>query len=254
MGVRDRIVELAPAVLAGRERPTVDDFARAAGVSRASFYRHFKSREALLETLEVSPEPGARDRIMSAAVDIVAVNGLQALAMDELADRAGVSRATLYRLFPGKSALLLAMVHAYSPLDPVTEILTTRAGEPPEVLMPELARTAYRAVAGRMGLVRVMFFEVGSLSPEIAEVAREPLFGMVGRLVGYVTSQMSMGRLRRMHPLLALQSFIGPIFFHIFTRPVAEEVLHLDIDGEAAVTELAHAWLRSMRPTEEGDE
>lgn len=254
MAVSRRILDGAPAVLAGNPKATVAAFARAAGVSRASFYRHFKSREALLDALDVTPEPGARERILSAAVDIVAIKGLHALAMDELADRAEVSRATLYRLFPGKFALILAMVHAYSPLDPVTALLVARGDEPPAVLMPELARTAYRAVAGRTGLMRVMFLEVGGLSPEIAEVAREPLLQMVGRLVGYVTTQMSAGRLRRMHPLLALQAFIGPVFFHIFTRPVVDQVLHLDIDGESAVAELAQAWLRAMRPTEEGDE
>ena len=172
--------------------------------------------------------------------------------MDELADRAGVSRATLYRLFPGKSALLLAMVHAYSPLDPVSNILRERSGEPPEALMPEIARTAYRSVAGRTGLMRAVFFEVSGLSPEIEEVAAESIARVAGMLVAYMLAQMDAGRLRRVHPVLALQSFIGPVLFHILTRPLAEKVLHLDIDGEAAVTQLAEAWLRAMAPTEEG--
>jgi hypothetical protein len=54
-----------------------------------------------------------------------------------------------------------------------------------------------------------------------------------------------------MSPLLALQSFVGPIFFHVLTRPLVERVLGVDIDGEQAVTELAESWLRSMRPDEE---
>jgi hypothetical protein len=53
-----------------------------------------------------------------------------------------------------------------------------------------------------------------------------------------------------MHPLLALQSLIGPILFHILTRPLAERVLHLDVDGEVAVTQLAETWLRAMAPKE----
>lgn len=233
-------------------KPTVADFARAAGISRASFYRHFPSREALLEALDLAPEPGARVRILAAAVDVVGTHGLPALSMDDVADRAGVSRATLYRLFPGKPALLLALVHAYSPLDPVTEVVSARRHEPPDVLMPEIARTAYRAVAGRTGLMRAVFFEVSGLSPEVEEVARGALFKVVALLAGYLRDQMTAGRLRPMHPLLALQSFIGPVFFHILTRPVAERVLDLDIDGETAVTQLAESWLRAMAPTEEG--
>jgi hypothetical protein len=64
---------------------------------------------------------------------------------------------------------------------------------------------------------------------------------------------MSEGRLRRMHPLLAMQSFIGPIFFHLLTRSMAERLLGLDIDGEQAVVELARTWLRAMKPDEEVD-
>ncbi|HEV8596107.1 MAG TPA: TetR/AcrR family transcriptional regulator [Candidatus Dormibacteraeota bacterium] len=249
-----RILDRAPGVLARGGKPTVADFAHAAGVSRASFYRHFKSREALLEALDVTPEPGARDRILAAAVDLVGAQGLGALSMDELADRAEVSRATLYRVFPGKSALLVGLIHAYSPLDPVTDVLTSRSGEPPEVVMPELARTAFRATAGRTGVLRALFFEVSGLSPETEQVARDVVASTAGLLVIYLQSQMEAGRLRRIHPLLALQAFVGPVFFHILTRPLAERVLKLDIEGEAAVTQLAETWLRAMTTEEESGE
>jgi AcrR family transcriptional regulator len=232
----------------------VADFARAAGASRSTFYRHFRSREALLEALAVSPEPEARERILGAAVEMVGADGLSALSMDELADRAGVSRATVYRTFPGKSALLMALIQDYSPLEPVTRLLAERNDEPPAVLMPELARTAYRAVYGagesRAGLVRALFFEVSGLRPETEEAAADAIRDVVGHLVVYVMGQMAQGRLRKMHPLLALQSFVGPILFHILTRPLAERVLSLDIEGEAAVTQLAETWLRAMATQE----
>lgn len=251
MAARERFLEHATGVLARNPNASVADLATAAGASRASFYRHFRSRQALLDALEVSPEPGTRDRILEAGIEMLGTRPLAALSMDELAERSEVSRATLYRLFPGKSALLLALVETYSPLETVAGLLTTRYEDAPSVLMPELARTAFRAVAGRMGLMRTLFFEVSALSPEAEEVARETLTRVVGLLVMYIATQMNAGRLRRAHPFLALQSFIGPVLFHILTRPLAERVLRLDVDGEAAVTELAETWLRAMTPKEE---
>jgi len=246
----------ARVVIAMGGQPTVADFAAAAGTSRASFYRHFQSRDALFEALEVAPEPGARDRILSAAVEMVGTDGLGRLSMDELADRAGVSRATLYRLVPGKAALLTDLIASYSPLEPVSRLLTSRHEAPPAELMPEVARTAYRAVfsggESRVGLMRALFFEVSGLAPETEEAASAAITKVVGLLVVYVTGQMAAGTLRVMHPLLALQAFIGPILFHILTRPLAERVLGLDVDGETAVTLLAEAWLRAMAVTEEG--
>ncbi len=182
---------------------------------------------------------------------MVGASGLAALSMDELADRADVSRATLYRLFPGKPALFTALVHAYTPLDPVIAVVNQRQAEPPEVVMPEVARSVYRTVVGgeedRTGLMRALFAEVTSLAPDAEEATRDAIVKVVGALAGYVLAQMAAGRLRQMHPLLALQSFIGPIFFHLMTRRAAATVLGVEMDEEQAVTELAEAWLRAMR-------
>jgi AcrR family transcriptional regulator len=241
-------------LLAGGGSPTVAELAAAAGVSRASFYRAFESREALLEELDIQPEPATRERILDAALELIGAHGLAALSMDDLANQAEVSRATLYRLFPGKAALFTSLVHRYSPLDPVTELIATRQGEPPEVLMPEIARTVYRTfyVDGeiRVGVLRALFFEISSLSPDTAEGAQDAIRGLVGSLVFYLMGHMRDGRLRQMPPLLALQSFVGPILFHLVTRPLAEKMLGLDIDGEHAVTLLAESWLRAMEPEE----
>ncbi len=232
------------------------ELAAAAGVSRATFYRTFETREALLEALDLQPEPGARERILDVGLSLVGAHGLTALSMDDLATQAGVSRATLYRLFPGKPALFTSLVHAYSPLDPVGHLLTTRRGEPPEILMPEIARTVYRtfydAGESRVGILRALFFEISSLAPDTAEAAQEALLTVFASLAGYVMEHMQSGRLRAMHPVLALQSFIGPIAFHLITRPLAERMLNIAIDGEQAVTELAENWLRAMTP-KEGD-
>ncbi len=235
---RERILGRARGLLARGEKPTVGQIAEAAGVSRASFYRAFESRGALLEALEVQPEPGARDRILDAALEMIGRQGLAALSMDDLATSAGVSRATLYRLFPGKATAL--------------------QDQPPEVVMPELARAVYRAICGpgapRLGLLKVVFFEVSSLTPDAEEAAREMVTLILGSVGAYVISQMAAGRLRWMPPVLALQSFVGPIFFHMLTRPLAERVMGMDIEGEQAVTVLAANWLRAMRPdTEEGN-
>jgi AcrR family transcriptional regulator len=249
---RDRILGVARGLLAKGDGPTVAELAAAAGVSRASFYRAFGSREALLEALEVQPEPGARDRILEAALTLVGARGLTELSMDDLASQSGVSRATLYRLFPGKGPLFTSLVHRYSPLDPVSELLATAGDTPPEVLMPEIARTVYRTLYGegesRLGLLRALFFEISSLAPDTAEAAQEAIRTMVGALAMYLMENMRAGRLRTMPPLLALQSFVGPIFFHLMTRPLAERMLGLDIAGEQAVTLLAEGWLRSMQP------
>src|SRR5665213_1495932 len=245
---RERILKGARGVLANGEKHTVAQFAEAAGVSRASFYRAFESRGALLEALAVLPEPGTRERVLEAALVMVGAHGLSALSMDEVAVRAGISRATLYRLFPGKPVLFASLIRTYSPLEPVSRLAAAMKDEPPEIVMPEIARTIYGSGATRLGLLRAVFFEASSLAPDAEDSAGEALRTIIGSVGAYVMTQMTAGRLRPMSPLLALQSFVGPIFFHVLTRPLVERVLGIDIDGELAVTELAEGWLRSMQP------
>jgi AcrR family transcriptional regulator len=249
---RARILDGARRLLEAGDRATVAEIAGAAGTSKAGFYREFESRAALLEELRLEPEPGARERILAAGLEMVGQSGLTALSMDELATRAAVSRATLYRLFPGKPALFLGILKTYSPIDAVSAVIGAIGDQPPEVVMPELARTAHRAIAGpgapRLGLLKAIFFEVSSLTPDAEAAAQEVAATVIASLGAYVVGQMAAGRLRPMQPVLALQAFIGPIFFHLLTRPIAERMLGLDADGEAAVTALAESWLRAMQP------
>jgi hypothetical protein len=49
-----------------------------------------------------------------------------------------------------------------------------------------------------------------------------------------------------MHPVLALQVLIGPIFFHLMTRPMIERIVGLPMDPEAAVDSLVAASFEGL--------
>jgi AcrR family transcriptional regulator len=54
--------------------------------------------------------PGARDRILDSAYELFSRRGIRAVGVDEVIDRAGVAKATLYRHFPSKDELVLAFL------------------------------------------------------------------------------------------------------------------------------------------------
>jgi len=52
----------------------------------------------------------ARERILNTAYDLFARRGIRDVGVDEIIERAGVAKATLYRHFPSKDALVLAFL------------------------------------------------------------------------------------------------------------------------------------------------
>ncbi len=239
-------------LVAAREQLTldpdssVDALARAANVSRATFYRHFRSRAELLEALEIEPDPDSRDRILSAAAVLVGRDGLRALSMDELAAAAGVSRASVYRLFPGKPALFDALLAAYSPFEPVMAVLTADRHRPASDVLPRLTRAAAEAAAPRVGIIRSLLLEVTSGSPDALAGADARIAHVIGALAAYLGEEMAAGRLRPMHPVLAAQALIGPIILHLLTRPEAEHLGALAMPLDDAVVELTTAVLHGL--------
>jgi AcrR family transcriptional regulator len=250
----DAVLAAARGVLSADRGASLDEVARAAGVSRATVYRLFGSRDGLLQALDLEPEAGARERALAAGLELVSRDGLARLSMDEVAVAAGISRASLYRLFPGKAALFRALVETYSPLEAIQALLERLRGQPPEEVMPEIARTATRALAGRVGVVRTLLFEVTSASEESAEAASGVVLPFVMALAQYLTEQMAAGRLRPMHPVLAVQSFAGPLLLHVMTRGLAERLPGAAPPLEEAVSELARSWVSGMRPEPAGEE
>jgi len=56
------------------------------------------------------PRPARRRQLLGAAQEVFVAQGYHAAAMDEIAERAGVSKPVLYQHFPGKLDLYLALL------------------------------------------------------------------------------------------------------------------------------------------------
>src|SRR4029450_6011805 len=129
---------------------SMDELAARAGVSRATLYRLFGSQQHLLHELGLTPPPTVRSRILDTALELVGRHGLAELSMDELAAPAGVSRATLYRLVPGKEALFAELVRRFSPFEPIAAVLETAGDRPPAEVIPAIAHAMAAAMDGHI--------------------------------------------------------------------------------------------------------
>jgi AcrR family transcriptional regulator len=104
------------------------------------------------------PRTARRAQLLAAAQDVFVNNGYHAAAMDEIAERAGVSKPVLYQHFPGKLELYLALLetHVEQLISDVRVALTSTTDNKARVLA---AVAAYFDFVDHEGQAYRMVFE-----------------------------------------------------------------------------------------------
>ena len=104
------------------------------------------------------PRGARRLQLLQAAQDVFVAQGFHAAAMDDIADRAGVSKPVLYQHFPGKRELYLALLeeHVGQLVDKVNEALAATDDNAQRV---QGAVTAYFEFIGAEGEAFRLVFE-----------------------------------------------------------------------------------------------
>jgi AcrR family transcriptional regulator len=89
-----------------------------------------------------------RQAILDAAIELLLAQGLQAVSMDEVADHAGVSKATIYRWWPSKETLALdALYHEWDTFRPSLPDTGSLRGDLLALVRPWVRRARKRPYA-----------------------------------------------------------------------------------------------------------
>lgn len=211
----------------GYDAVSVDAMAAAAGISKATLYRIFPSKETVRQALlaaGVAPERldtrDGREALLDAAMEVFATQGYAGATVDAIAQAAGMSKAGFYWHFESKEAIFAAVVARYAPFATVERIISAgeHAGDDPRAVLTGILTAITTAIMPRFTLFRTIMLEAFQNPVMGAAVARNILGVVLPMLGGYLTRQMAAGRLRPMHPALAIQSLIGPLFINLLTR------------------------------------
>jgi len=89
---------------AGSQRPRVERGGNRAAPDRATPNGNGAAKSTRL------PRRARRAQLLTAALEVFVAQGYHAAAMDDIAERAGVSKPVLYQHFPGKLELYLALL------------------------------------------------------------------------------------------------------------------------------------------------
>ena len=125
------------------------------------------------EPIATTPEVTAR--VVDGALRAIARYGLAKLTVDDVAREAGISRATLYRYFPGRGAVLAAVVRSETErlqrgLDDALADATTLAEA-----LAAVAGYGARAFAGHEALQHLLDTEPGAVLPHLCFTGADSL-------------------------------------------------------------------------------
>ncbi|MDX1804778.1 MAG: TetR/AcrR family transcriptional regulator [Alcanivorax sp.] len=112
-------------------------------------------------------EDPRRARILACALDVFADEGFRSAEVRTIAERAGVGKATIYKFFAGKDALLLTLVEEN--LNRIRDrILTALMGsEPPLQRLETLCRSVSCFLQENQAFSRVLIQEAGDFMGDI---------------------------------------------------------------------------------------
>ena len=170
------------------------------------------------------PRDARADReILRAALELMAERGVHELRMDDVAARAGVGKAAIYRRYRSKDVLVAAAVAAL-----VSEITLPDTGSTRADLLA-LMRDAVEVYTGAVA-ARAMpsLVEAMSRNPELAEAVRDRfLAGRRAALREVLGRGIERGELAANLDLeLALDVLAGPLFYRLLVTgaPIDEEL------------------------------
>ena len=158
------------------------------------------------------------EEILEAALQEFTLKGFEAARLEDIAKRAGISKAAIYLYFTSKTALLEALIQArIAPLAQKAEQIAFVGIADPVSAMRMIAH----AVADRLGDPKVfavprLVIGLSGRFPEIADYYRKHTAERArAALQRLIEAAIETGSFRPVDPAAAARAFIGPLFFEV---------------------------------------
>ncbi len=197
--------------------------------------------------------PGERPgEILEAALDLFSEKGFAATRLEDVAARAGLSKAAIYLYFDDKVALLKAIVQemATANIGAVRAMAAAHQGPVAPLLERVLLLLGDRIGHSRLpDLLKVIVSESRAY-PEIGRFYLENVIGQALPLLqSLIERGMASGEFRAVDPALAVKSLVGPMVLAGLWRGVFEPIGAPKLDAEALARQHAELILSALSNT-----
>jgi AcrR family transcriptional regulator len=192
--------------------------------------------------------------IVAAALQVFAERGFAAAKLDEIANRAGVSKGTLYLYFDSKEALFRAVVRdvVVPNVEAVKAALLATDMSLSAMVRAFLPRFAEIVTRLPIGAVAKMVIGESRNFPELAKVWHDDVvLKAVGLLADLLERAQARGEVRAGDPRIQAFSIMGPMLIGVLWRETFTPVGGAAIDLAAVARQHAETVLGGLLTREE---
>jgi AcrR family transcriptional regulator len=196
--------------------------------------------------------PEARPtEILEAALDLFTERGFNATRLEDVASRAGLSKAAIYLYFNDKTSLLTAVVQATvgANIGIASDMISKHQGPVAPLLRQLLGFMAGRMQETRMpDLIKLVISE-SRAHPEIGRFYMDNVINKALPLFqSLIERGMANGEFRNVDPRLTVKCLVGPMLLGAIWKSAFEPIGADPIDIVALANHDADLIIRALRP------
>lgn len=187
------------------------------------------------------------DKLLSAAIDLMAEKGYHATTTKEIAAAAGVNEVTLFRHFGSKQKLLEAAFDRYHYGDEMTKLFKEKLeGElHPDLLL--ISRTYHTIMTRNRKMIMIGIREAGSIPGVDEQASRHPQ-KLKQLLTEYFTAMQQAGKIREdVNPELQALSFMW-MNYGAFVTGMSTGGVQPGISMDEFIEESVLTFVRALTP------
>ena len=189
--------------------------------------------------------------IIDAALALFVEKGFAATRLDDVALRAGLSKAAIYLYFEDKTALFQGVVHqaVAANLGTVEAMLKAHRGPVAELLPRILEFMAGRIDQSPIAAVAKLVISESRAFPEIGRFYLKEVIGRgLPLLEGLIVRGMEQGEFRLVDPAMTVRSIVGAMLLAGIWRTVFEPIGADKLDIKALARHHADLMLHALKP------
>ncbi len=194
--------------------------------------------------------PDRRRQILDAACGLFARQGFSGATTRQIAERAHITEALIFRHFPNKEDLYWAVLEEKCVRKRQRHLKIATAngnGHAPDEVFASIAEDILRRNGEDTTLTRLLLFSALDNHRLAHRFFRTYILDYYGVLAGRIRGLVKRGAFRRVNPLLAARGFLGMLIYHIWIQELFGGQRYHKLDPRQVSKTLTQIWMDGMR-------